>query len=128
MIMPDDHIRRAEVSAGIAGRRCRPARGKSRITGGSLAPEESVSAAARRDGVAPNPPFRRRRLTDEGDAMAAGSDGPVVGACEVRRPEGRVRDLGRRLGRETMETGVPREAPVKSTVYPATMASRPILP
>ena len=65
---------------------------------------------ARRNGVAPNLPFRWRRLMSEGGAMAVGSDEPVVGASEVRKLEERVRDLERLLGRKTMENEILREA------------------
>ena len=65
-------------------------------------PGETVSAVARRNGVAPNPLFRWRRLMAEGGAMAVGKNEPVVGASEVRKLEERVRQLGRMLGRKTM--------------------------
>ena len=48
---------------------------------------------------------------DEGGAIAVGSNGPVVGASEVRKPEDKVRALERMLGRATaMENEVLREA------------------
>ena len=48
-----------------------------------LVPGKSVSAVARRNGVAPNLLFRWRRLMDEGGAMAVGSNEPVVGASKL---------------------------------------------
>jgi len=112
--MPDDDLRRVEVVTGVARRRRWPAHEKLRIFEESPAPGGFVSAVARRDGVAPNPLFRWRRLMDEGGAMVAGSNEPVVGASEVRRLEDRVRDPERLLGRKTMETGMLREALAKT--------------
>ena len=111
--MSNDDIRRVEVITGIARRRYWPAHEKLRIIEESLTPGESVSAVARRNGVAPNLLFRWRRLMDEGGAMAVGSNEPVVGASEVRKLEERVRDLERLLGRKTMENEILREALAK---------------
>jgi transposase len=110
MLMSNDEYRRIEVITGVARRRYWPAHEKLRIIEESLAPGESVSAVARRNGVAPNLLFRWRRLMDEGGAMAVGSDEPVVGASEVRKLAERVRDLERLLGRKTMENEILREA------------------
>ena len=112
--MPNDDLRRVEVITGVARRRHWPAHEKLRIIEDSLAPGESVSAVARRNGVAPNLLFRWRRLMDEGGAMAVGSNAPVVGASEVRKLEDRVRDLQRLLGRKTMENEILREALTKT--------------
>lgn len=112
--MSNDDIRRVEVITGVARRRYWPAHEKLRIIEESLAPGESVSAVARRNGVAPNLLFRWRRLMDEGGAMAVGSNEPVVGASEVRKLEERVRDLERLLGRKAMENEILREALAKA--------------
>jgi transposase len=114
MLMPNDDIRRIEVITGSARRRYWPAHEKLRIIEESLVPGESVSAVARRNGVAPNLLFRWRRLMDEGGVMAVGSNEPVVGASEVRKLEDRVRDLERLLGRKTMENEILREALAKA--------------
>ena len=112
--MPNDDLRRVEVITGVARRRDWPAHEKLRIVEESLAPGESVSAVARRNGVAPNLLFRWRRLMDEGGAMAVGSNEPVVGASEVRKLEDRVCELERLLGRKTMENEILREALAKT--------------
>ena len=70
--MPNGTRHRVEVITGLAGRRYWPAHEKLRIIEESLAPGESVSAVARRNGVAPNLLFRWRRLMDEGGAVAYG--------------------------------------------------------
>ena len=114
--MPNDDLRRVEVITGVARRRDWPAHEKLRIVEESLAPGESVSAVARRNGVAPNLLFRWRRLMDEGGAMAVGSNEPVVGASEVRKLEDRVRELERLLGRKTMENEILREVLAKTPV------------
>ncbi len=103
MLMPNETRHRVEVITGLAGRRYWPAHEKLRIIEESLMPGESVSAVARRNGVAPNLLFRWRRLMDEGGAMAVGSNEPVVGASEVRKLEEKVHALERMLGRKTME-------------------------
>ena len=108
--MPNETHHRVEVITGLAGRRYWPAHEKLRIIEESLVPGESVSAVARRNGVAPNLLFRWRRLMDEGVAMAVGSNEPVVGASEVRKLEDKVRTLERMLGRKTMENEILREA------------------
>ena len=108
--MPNETRHRVEVITGLAGRRYWPAHEKLRIIEESLVPGESVSAVARRNGLAPNLLFRRRRLMDEGGAMAVGSNEPVVGASEVRKLEDKVRALEHMLGRKTMENEILREA------------------
>ena len=112
--MPNEDRPRVEVITGVAGRRYWPAHEKLRIVEESLVPGGSVSAVARRNGVAPNLLFRRRRLMAEGGAMAVGENEPVVGASEVRKLEDRVRDLERLLGRKTMEVEILKEALAKS--------------
>lgn len=114
MLMPNDRPTRIEVITGVAGRRYWPAQEKLRIVEESQAPGESVSAVARRNGVAPNLLFRWRRLMAEGGAMAVGKNEPVVGASELRKLEDRVRDLERLLGRKTMEVEILKEALAKS--------------
>lgn len=46
----------------------------------------------------------------EGGKEAVRVDDDVVGACEVRRLEERVRDLERMLGRKTLEVEILKEA------------------
>ena len=110
MLMPNETHPRVEVITGLAGRRYWPAQRTLRIIEESLIPGESVSAVARRNGVAPNLLYRWRRLMDEGGAVAVGSNEPVVGASEVRKLEDKVRALERMLGRKTMENEILREA------------------
>ena len=112
--MSNDRPARVEVITGVASRRYLPAHEKLRVVEESLAPGESVSAVARRNGVAPNLLFRWRRLMAEGGAMAVGKNEPVVGASELRKLEDRVRDLERLLGRKTKEVEILKEALAKS--------------
>jgi len=76
----------------------------------SFEPDETISSTARRHGVAPNLPYRWRRLLSEGGAAAVDSDEPVVGNSEVKKLEDRVRELERMLGRKMMEVEILREA------------------
>lgn len=111
--MSEDY-QRIEVITGTARRRSWSAEQKLRIIEESLAPGETVSSVARRNGVAPNLLYRWRRLMSEGGATAVGSDEAVVGASEVRRLEERVRELERLLGRKTMENEILRDALAKA--------------
>lgn len=56
VLMSTDDIRRVEVITGVARRRYWSAHEKLRIIEESLVPGESISAVARRNGVAPNLP------------------------------------------------------------------------
>ena len=114
MLMPNDSPTRVEVITGVAGRRYWPAHEKLRIVEESLVPGESVSAVAKRNGVAPNLLFRWRCLIAEGGAMAVGKNEPVVDASEVRKLEDRVRDLERLPGRKMMEVEILKEAREKA--------------
>jgi transposase len=76
----------------------------------TLLPGESISAVARRHGVAPNLLYRWRRLMTEGGAVAIEADDRVTGNQDVRKLEERVRDLERLLGRKTMEVEILKEA------------------
>lgn len=96
---------------------------KLRIIEESFGPGESVSAVARRNGVAPNLLFRWRRLLNEGGVTAVGSDEPVVGGSQVRRLEEQVRELERLLGRKTMEVEILREAQAKAQAKKPTLRS-----
>jgi len=118
--MSEDY-QRIEVITGTARRRFWSAERKLRIIEESLAPGETISSVARRNGVAPNLLYRWRRLMSEGGAAAVGSDEPVVGSSEVRRLEERVRELERLLGRKTMENEILRDALAK------VQAKKPIL-
>jgi len=111
--MSDDY-QRIEVITGTARRRRWTGEQKLRIIEESYEPGETVSAVARRHGVAANLVFRWRRLMSEGGSIAVSSDENVVGNSAVRRLEERVRDLERLLGRKTMEVEILRDALDKS--------------
>lgn len=118
-----DEYRRVEVITGAARRRRWTTEQKLRIIEESFDAGETVSAVARRNGVAPNLLFRWRRLMSEGGAAAVGSDEPVVAGSEVRRLEERVRELERLLGRKTMEAEILREALGKAEAKKPTLRS-----
>ena len=67
---------------------------------------ESISAVARRNGVAPNHLYRRRKLKLEGGSIAVAEDDSVTGNRTVREMEGRIRKLERQLRRKTMEVEI----------------------
>ena len=76
--MSDDY-QRIEVITGTARRRRWTVPEKLRIVEDTLVPGESISAVARRHGVAPNLLYRWRRLMSEGGAVAVQADEGVTG-------------------------------------------------
>src|SRR3954468_20952126 len=107
--MPDD-FQRIEVITGTVRRRRWTTEEELRIVDESLRPGMSVSYVARRHGVAANLLFRWRKLMREGGGEGVRSEGPVVSGAEVRRPEDRVREPGRPLGRKALEGEILEEA------------------
>jgi transposase len=75
---------------------------------------KSISMLARRHGVAPNLPYRWRRLLTEGGAVAVQADDAVTGNAELRRLQERMRELERQLGRKTLEGEILKEALARS--------------
>jgi transposase len=83
---------------------------KLRIIEETLDGRTSVSAVARRNGVAPNLLYRWRRLMLEGGSVAVTGDDDVTSNRHVRQMEQRIRELERQLGRKTMEVEILKEA------------------
>lgn len=96
------------------GRRRWPASEKLRIVEETLYEGESISAVARRNGVAPNLLYRWRKLMLEGCSVAVAGDDSVTSNKEVREMEIRIRELERQLGRKTLEVEILKEALDKS--------------
>ena len=93
------------------GRRRRwSAADKLRIVEETMYDGESISAVARRNGVAPNLLYRWRKLMLEGGSIAVAADDSVTGNKTVRDMEARIRELERQLGRKTMEVEILKEA------------------
>jgi len=111
--MSDDY-QRIEIITGTERRRRWTAAEKLAIVEETLLPGESVSAVARRHGVAANLLYRWRRLMTEGGAVAVQADDGVTGNGDVRRMEERMRELERQLGRKTLEVEILKEALAKS--------------
>lgn len=70
----------------------------------------SMSAVARRNGVAPNLLYRWRKLMLEGGSIAAAEEDSVTGNETVREMEAHIRELERQLGRKTLENEILKEA------------------
>ena len=121
--MSDDY-QRVEIITGTERRRRWSAEEKLRIVEQTLTGVESVSAVARRHGVAPNLVSRWRRLMTEGGAVAVRADDAVTGNGEVRRLEERVRELERQLGRKTLEVEILKEALHKTRAKKPTLLAR----
>ena len=79
-----DEYRRIEVITGTARRRRWSIEEKLRILDESLEPGESVSAVARRNGVAPNLLYRWRRLMNQGGAGGGQFGGAPLGRAHPR--------------------------------------------
>jgi transposase len=109
-----DEYRRVEAITGTARRRRWSTDEKLRIVDETLRTGESISAVARRNGVAPNLLYRWRRLMTEGGAVAVQADDGVTANGDLRRLEERIRELERQLGRKTLEVEILREALAKS--------------
>jgi transposase len=86
-----DDFERIEIIAGRERRRRWSGEAKLGIVEETLTSGDSVSAVARRHGVAPNLLYRWRRLMSEGGAVAVQADDGVTGNGEVRRLEERMR-------------------------------------
>jgi transposase len=87
---------------------------KLRIVEETLYDGESISAVARRNGVAPNLLYRWRKLMLEGGSIAVTGDDSVTSNKAVREMEARIRELERQLGRKTLENEILKEALEKS--------------
>jgi hypothetical protein len=73
----------------------------------------TVSAVARLHGVSPSLLFKWRQLMFQGGQVAVKADEDVVAASKARELEQRVHELGRLLGRRTMEVEILKEALVR---------------
>jgi len=124
--MSEDY-RRVEIITGTARRRRWSTQDKLRMIEETLLPGESISAVARRHGVAPNLLYRWRRLMTEGGTVAIEADDRVTGNQDVRKLEERVRELERLLGRKTMEVEILKEALAKSQSKKLTLLSASLL-
>ena len=107
------------------GRRRRwSAADKLRIVEETMYDGESISAVARRNGVAPNLLYRWRKLMLEGGSIAVAADDSVTGNKTVRDMEARIRELERQLGRKTMEVEILKEALDKSRAKKPTLLAQ----
>ena len=107
------------------GRRRRwSAADKLRIVEETMFDGESISAVARRNGVAPNLLYRWRKLMLEGGSIAVAADDSVTGNKTVRDMEARIRELERQLGRKTMEVEILKEALDKSRAKKPTLLAQ----
>lgn len=74
-----------------------------RIAEETLDERTSISVVARRNGVAPNLLYRRRRFMLEGESAAVSGNDEVTSNKVVLQLEDRVRELERHLGPESPE-------------------------
>ena len=89
---------------------------------------ESISAVARRNGVAPNLLYRWRKLMLEGGSIAVTGDDSVTSNKTVREMEARIRELERQLGRKTLEVEILKEALDKSRSKKPTLLAQSLKP
>jgi len=109
-------------------RRCWSAAEKLRIVEETLYYGESISAVARRNGVAPNLLYRWRKLMLEGGSIAVTGDDSVTSNKTVREMETRIRELERQLGRKTLEVEILKEALDKSRSKKPTLRVQSLKP
>ena len=123
--MPE-HVLMSEIEIITDGGRRRrwSAAEKLRIVEETLDERASISAVARRNGVAPNLLYRWRRLMLEGGSVAVTEDDDVTSNKVVRLLEERVRELERQLGRKTLEAEILREALDRSRSKKQTLLAR----
>lgn len=101
---------------------------KLRIVEEALYDGESISAVARRNGVAPNLLYRWRKLMLEGGSIAVTWDDSVTSNKTVREMEARIRELERQLGRKTLEVEILKEALDKSRSKKPTLLAQSLKP
>jgi len=89
---------------------------KLRIVEETLQGHDSISAVARRNGVAPNLLYRWRKLMLEGGSIAVSGDDSVTSNRIVREMEARIRELERQLGRKTLEVEILKGEAEKKTI------------
>ena len=115
------------ITDGGRRRRC-PAAEKLRIVEETMYDDESISAVARRNGVAPNLLYRWRKLMLEGGSIAVTGDDSVTSNKTVREMDTRIRELERQLGRKTLEVEILKEALDKSRSKKPTLRVRSLKP
>jgi len=115
------HMSELEIITDGGRRRRWSASEKLRIVEETLHDSESISAVARRNGVAPNLLYRWRKLMLEGGSVAVAQDDSVTGNKIVREMEARIRELERQLGRKTMEVEILKEALDKTRLKKPTL-------
>ena len=113
-----------EIIADGGRRRRWSAADKLRIVEETMFDGESISAVARRNGVAPNLLYRWRKLMLEGGSIAVAADDSVTGNKAVRDMQARIRELERQLGRKTMEVEILKEALDKSRAKKPTLLAQ----
>jgi len=101
---------------------------KLRIVEEALYDGESISAVARRNGVAPNLLYRWRKLLLEGGSIVVTGDDSVTSNKTVREMEARIRELERQLGRKTLEVEILKEALDKSRSKKPTLLAQSLKP
>ncbi len=99
-----------EVITSVQRRRHWTANEKAHIVHETYQPGTSVSAVARRHGVAPNQVFQWRRLAAQGALSAVAANEEVVSVSEYRALQQHTRELQRLLGKKTMENEILHDA------------------
>jgi len=70
----------------------------------------SISSVARKYGIHPNQSFQWRRLMQDGALCALKAGEGVIPLSEAKKPQNRIRELERILGRKTLENEILEEA------------------
>ena len=101
---------RIEVITSIQTRRRYSPAEKRSIIQESSEPGQSISAVARKHGIAPSLLFYWRRVMENGALTAVGANEDVVPASEMKALKAQIRQLERVLGQKTLQIEILKEA------------------
>jgi transposase len=76
----------------------------------SSEPGQSVSAVARKNGIAPSQLFYWRRMMEDGALTAVEANEQVVAISELKALKAQIRQLERLLGQKTVQVEILKEA------------------
>jgi transposase-like protein len=96
-----DTFSRIEIITSVARRRRFTTEQKVAVVAETMRPGTSIRSVAWRHDISPSQVFRWRRLMIEGGQKTVSADDGVVAAADLRRPEERVRELGRQASSAT---------------------------
>jgi len=110
MDLTGNKIQRVEVITSVQRRRRWAPAEKMAIVQETYEAGMTVSAVARKHGIAPNQLFYWRRRMEDGALTGVGSEERVVAESELKKAQERIKRLERILGQKTEEVEILKEA------------------